>query len=235
MKVVFSGLESSGKSLLLSRQAQKILERNTVWYKQTGVPRIMAFNMPMSDDFITKITEAGLIYKQWENFDEIEKITDADVFIDELLKLFPSRGTEPLPPHQMDWLTQGAKSGIHIFATSQDFSQVHKQFRLLTNKVYVVRKLFGSPRPMASRPPITSIWGLCIKRSVKPSSFKGDSATMESDFMPIPFLIKKKDTLRYNTLYKVPRAVLPDLKLRPQRVYAEDAEGNIMLDKIQFR
>jgi len=195
----------------------------------------MAVNMRMSLSFIKQIEDAGIKYLQYENFDEIEHITDADVFIDELLKLFPSRGTEPLPPHQMDWLTQGAKSGIQLYCTTQDFSQVHKQFRLLTNKVYMIRKLFGSPRPMKSSPPVKSIWGICIKKSVKPETFKGDTASMETDFIPIPFTIRKKDTLRYDTLYKIPRAELPDLKLRKQRVYAQDKQGNIVFEKIQFR
>lgn len=240
MKVVFTGLESSGKSLLLSRTAEKVLNRNIKWHKiltklNKPAPRIMAFNQPMSKDFINKIESNGLIYMEWENFYEIEKLRDADIFIDELLKIFAARGQEPLPPHIMDFLTQGAKSGNHIYATSQDFSQVHKQFRLLTNKVTIVKKLFGSPRPMRSRPPVENIYGVCLKFSVKPESFNGDNATMEQQFFPIPFLILKKDTLRYDTLYKVPRAELPDLKLRKQRVFAEDKEGNVIYEKVQFK
>ena len=240
MKLVYTGLESSGKSLMLSRTAEKVLNRNYQWHKKLTklnipCPRTMAFNMPMSSSFIEKITSNGINYLQWETFQEIEKLTDADIFIDELLKIFPSRGTEPLPPHIMDFLTQGAKSGIHIYATTQDFSQVHKQFRLLTNKVIIVRKLFGSPRPMKSSPPVKDIWGICLKYEVKPETFKGDNISMEPKFIPLPFTIRKKDTERYDTLYKIPRAKLPDVKVRPQRIYAEDETGKIIFEKTTYK
>lgn len=235
MKIVYSGLESSGKSLQMSRIAGKVLRRNKYWNKITKYPRTMAFNQPMSQAFQKEIAEAGLKYIEWRDFNEIEHLTDADIFIDELLKIFPSRGSDPLPPHQMDFLTQGAKSGIHIYATSQDFSQVHKQFRLLTNKVFMVKKWVGSPRPMKSRPPVRMIWGICSRTSVRPDSFTGDTATMEQNFIPIPFLVRKKDINRYDTLYKVPRANLPDLKLRKQRMYAEDDNGVVVYEKYRFK
>jgi len=240
MKIFYTGLESSGKSLMLSREAEKALQRNIQWLKRTTkegrrYPRTMAFNMPMSEEFKTRVTNYGINYIEWRDFDEIEHLREADIFIDEVLKIFPARGTEPLPPHQIDFLTQGAKSGIFIYGSSQDFSQVHKQLRLLANKVYVCRKLVGSARPMLSRPLVKDIWGVCIRRGVKPESFKGDNATMESKFMPMPFLIKKRDTSRYDTLYKIPRSTLPDLKLRKQRQYAVDEFGKIIYEKVVFK
>jgi len=241
MKQVYTGLESSGKSLMLSRTAEKVFARNKRWLKirrklkLQEVPRTMAFNQPMSDFFVKKITDAGLKYVEFRDFNDMEYLTECDFFIDELLKIFPSKGSDPLSAPQMDFLTQGAKSGNHIYAASQDFSQVHKQFRLLTNKVYIVKKLVGSPRPMQSAPPVNYIWGLCIKNSVKPTSFKGDTATMEPNFMPVPFLITKKDAMRYNTLYKIPRATLPDLKLRKQRTYAVDDNGKVIYEKYVFK
>jgi hypothetical protein len=241
MKIVWTGLESSGKSLQLSRQAEKIRKRNETWLKirkrkkLEPNPRTMAFSQPMSLPFIEKVRKSGLNYVQFRSFHEIEDMTDTDFFIDELLKFFPARGTEPLPYHVMEFLTQGAKSGNHIFATSQDFSQVHKQFRLLTNKVYTVRKMAGSPRPINSMPPVNSIWGICIKTSMKPSSFKGDMAEMQPEFIPIPFMIQKADALRYDTLYKVPQAKLPDKKLRPQLVYKVDETGERIDEKIEYK
>jgi len=240
MKIVYSGLESSGKSLMLSKMALKLMKRNGMWWKilrkkKIGVPSTMAFNMPMSDEFIAEVEKRGLIYLEWKNFEDIEHLRNADIFIDEVLKIFPSRGGDALPAHEMDFLTQGAKSGNHIIGTSQDFSQVHKQFRLITNKVYVVRKLFGSPRPMDRRPPVKDVYGVCIKRGVKPESFRGDNASMETEFIPIPFFIRKKDTLRYNTMYKVPRAELPPLRVRKQRVYWVDDEGKEQTLKVQYK
>jgi len=236
MKIVYTGLESSGKSLMMSKIAEKLLHRNIAWHKVVKTcPRTMAFNSPMSKEFIKKITDAGLKYMEWRDFHQIEKLQDADIFIDEILKIFPSRGSDPLLPEQMDFLTQGAKSGIHIIGASQDFSQVHKQFRLLTNKVYTVRKLAGSPRPMKSRPSVDIVWGVCIRRQVEAQSFTGDNATMEAKGFPVPFWIKRKDVNRFDTLYKLPRATLPDVKVRKQRVYAEDENGDIIYEKTRFR
>lgn len=227
MKVVYTGKESSGKSLKLSMEAQEILERNKKWLKVTGIPRTMAFNTPMSPEFIKEIKEAGIIYLEWRNLIDILHLTEADVFIDELIKYFPASGSNSLSREQLDFITQGAKTGIHIIGASQDFSQVHKQFRLLVNEVYIVTKIIGSPRPMKTAPPVKKIWGVCMTRSVLPSSFKGDSATMESkDLIPSFFLIRQKDTRRFDTSYKVPLTKLPLKVVREQELvgYAEDGK-----------
>jgi hypothetical protein len=240
MKLVYTGLESSGKSLMLSRKAGQVLKRNARWHKYLSKigkphPRTMAFNQPMSVDFRAQIELAGLKYVEYQSFHEMEYLTDTDFFIDELLKIFPAYGTEPLPPHVMDFLTQAAKNGNHIYASTQDFSQVHKQFRLLTNRVIIVKKIYGSPRPMLSRPPVKSVYGVALRFFVKPESFKGDNATMEHKFIPLPFLIRKKDTERYNTLYRVPRTMLPDRKLRPQRIFKVLPDGKEVFDKIIYK
>ena len=126
MKLVYTGLESSGKSLLLSKTAEKIRQRNAEWYEITGIKRTMAFNTPMSEKFKKEILNSNINYKEWKNFEEIAKLTEADIFIDELIKIFPASGTTPLSMEQLDFLTQGAKNGVHLYCASQDFSQVHK-------------------------------------------------------------------------------------------------------------
>jgi len=225
MKKVWTGLESSGKSLCLSATAHRVYLRNKNWYAITGIQRTMAFNMPMSQYFQIQIRNAGIIYMEYRDLDEIEHLQQADIFMDELIKYFPASQT-PLLSSQMHFLSQGAKSGLNIYATTQDFSQVHKQFRLLTNEVDVVTKLIGSRRPIPSAPkpairifgfviPL-GIWGICMKRSVRPSSFRGDSASMETIGFPVPFLITKADTERYDTLYRVPMSRLPTKRLRKQ-------------------
>jgi len=241
MKLVYTGLESSGKSLMLSRQAEKNRKQAIQWLKRRKKlklepnPRTLAFNQPMSDTFIHLCLDNGIGYKEFKSFNEVENDVETDFHIDELLKFFPARGSDPLPFHVLEWITQGAKSGNNVYGCSQDFSQVHKQFRILTNKVYIVRKHIGSPRPIKSMPPVNSIWGVCSKQSVKPSSFKGDMAEMETQFIPIPFLISKRDALRYDTLYKIPQARLPDRKLRPQRVYKVDELGKTIYETIEYK
>lgn len=216
MKRIYTGIESSGKSLWLSRDAEDVLKRNIRWLKVTKIPRTMAFNSPMSQTFKERIINAELIYIEFKNFDDIAHLTEADIFIDEVIKFFPANGSAGLSNEQLHFITQGAKSGINVYGASQDFSQVHKQFRLLVNEVFVVTKIIGSRRPMKTAPPVKFIWGIGFKREVSPSSFKGDSATMESMGFPFPFLILKKDCDRFDTSYKIPLTTLPIKKLRKQ-------------------
>jgi len=225
MKTVYTGIESSGKSLQLSIRAAEILARNKRWLRVTGKPRSMVFNTPMSPAFIKEVTDAGLVYKEFKHLTEILHLEECDIFIDELIKFFPASGSNSLSREQIDFITQGAKTGVHLIAASQDFSQVHKQFRLLVNEVFVVTKIIGSRRPMKTAPPVKRIWGICMMREVRPASFKGDSATMEDvSMIPHFFFIRREDTQRFDTSYKVPLTKLPVRVVRQQDLvgYAED-------------
>jgi len=223
MKVIYTGIESSGKSLLLSRQAEKVRRRNVGWFKITGLKRTMAFNSPMSKEFIKLIQDSNINYLEFKNLDEIIYLEEADIFIDEVIKFFPASGSNSLSNEQLHFITQGAKSGIHLWGASQDFSQVHKQFRLLVNEVYVITKIIGSNRPMKTAPPVKYIWGICTKRKVNPLSFKGDSATMDQIEGGLSiFFIRKEDVLRFDTSYKIPISKLPTKKLRRQEEYCDE-------------
>jgi hypothetical protein len=223
MKIIYTGIESSGKSLLLSKQAEKVRQRNIKWFKVTGLKRTMAFNSPMSQDFIQLVKNSNINYLEFKNLDEILYLEEADIFIDEVIKYFPASGSNSLSNEQLHFITQGAKSGIHLWGASQDFSQVHKQFRLLVNQVYVITKLIGSERPMKTAPPVKYIWGICTKRRVNPLSFKGDSATMEQLEGGLSiFFIKKIDIARFDTSYKIPITKLPIKKIRRQEEYCDE-------------
>lgn len=221
-KIVWTGIESSGKSLELSKVAEKVLERNIKWLAITGIPRTMAFNSPMGPEFIKRIKDAEIKYLQYKDLIEILHLEECDIFMDEIIKFFPAAGSTALSNEQIHFITQGAKSGIHLFGASQDFSQVHKQFRLLVNQVYIVRKIMGSMRPMKTAPPVKKIWGICMKQAVNPKSFKGDSVTMETIGWPKFFFIRKKDCDRFDTSFKIPLTGLPIKKLRRQVEYCDE-------------
>lgn len=217
MKRVYTGPESSGKSLMLSKISEDIFQRNVKWFKIVGIPRTMYYNMPMSENFIKRCFDNGIIYKEYRQLEEILFESECDIFIDELLKFFPASGSSSLTTEQLHFLTQGEKSGISIYATSQDFSQVHKQFRRLKPEVYTITKIIGSRRPMKTAPPVRGIWGICAMRKVDPSSFSGDDSTMKPEGLPEFFTIRKEDTERYDTSFKVPQAELPVKYVRKQR------------------
>jgi len=233
MKRVYTGPESSGKSLMLSKKAEEIFLRNYKWNKIVGIPRIMYFNMPMSPAFIERIEKNGVIYKFFTRLEEILFEEECDIFLDELIKFFPA-STQSLTQEQLHFLTQGEKSGISIYATTQDFSQVHKQFRRLKPEVYIITKIIGSRRPMKTAPPVTKIWGLCTMRQVDSTSFSGEDATMRPVGMPEFFAIKKEDTERYDTSYKVPQADLPVKYVRKQKMIWKAPNGEEILVKEQY-
>jgi len=240
MKIIYTGLESSGKDLHLSIKAEEIRLRNIGWMKKRlkqGLepnPRTMAFSAPMSKGFIKQIEDSGLKYLYFRNLTEIMHLDQVDVFMGEILKFFPASNTS-LTADVLDFLTQGAKSGVHLYGASQDFSQVHKQFRRLVNRVFVVTKLMGSRRPIKSAPMVKKVWGVCMVRSVIPSSFKGDNATMESnDMFPSFTFIKLADCSRFDTTHKVGLTELPPKIVRKQRVIGYDEQGNVVHDKITW-
>lgn len=233
MKRIYTGPESSGKSLMLSRKAEEIFLRNYLWNKIVGIPRTMYFNMPMSASFISRIQRNGINYKFFTRLEEILFEEECDIFLDELIKFFPANTTS-LTQEQLHFLTQGEKSGINIYATTQDFSQVHKQFRRLKPDVFIITKIIGSRRPMKTAPPVRKIWGLCSMRQVDSASFSGEDATMKPIGMPDFFTIKREDTQRYDTSYKVPQADLPTKYVRKQKVVWKDPEGNEITLKEQY-
>lgn len=226
MKVVYTGIESSGKSLLLARKAKELVERNSRWFKKTGIERPIYSNLIFSADFEIYAFSQNVPIYYWNNLEDIIYKTECDVFIDELIKFFDSRQWLNLSLDSKHWLTQGAKTGIHVYATSQDFSQVEKQFRLLCNEVYVVSKLIGSPRPMKTAPPVKYVWGVISVRQVDSRSFSGDSASMVSvSVIPSFFFISREDTSIFDTNAKVVPTNPPVKRLREQQVeYLRDGQ-----------
>lgn len=204
MKYVVTGIESSGKSLLLARKARDIVERNAKWYEKTGVPRPILSNIIFSTEYVKWAQSKNVSIEYWKQLHEIIYRTECDVFMDEIVKFFNARSWADMSIDALHFLTQGAKSGVHLYGACQDFSQVDKSFRLLVNECEVVSKIIGSPRPMKSRPPVKRIWGLTMVRKVDPVSFKSDNAEMRStDLMPSFYFITREDCEIFDTSAKI--------------------------------
>jgi len=97
MKIGYSGLESAGKSQLLAVQAVQVLNRNRRWArkrKKLGlphIPRLMAFDTPMSQKFIDAVESSGHQYLFFRDFGDLLYGNQMDVFIHEITKWFPQR------------------------------------------------------------------------------------------------------------------------------------------------
>lgn len=224
MKVVWSGLESSGKSLKLSVEVVSLVHRNSDWYKKSGIKRPILSNMYFSKSFYDYATSLEVPILYWENLDDLVSHTNCDVLIDELGNYFDSRMWQDLSLDVRRWLTQGAKSGIEIYGTAQDFAQVDKSFRRLVNNLYMVTKVIGSPRPSPTKPPVKRIWGVCMIRELDPVSYSEDDKKFKSDFMSMPtmMLIEKKYCDIFDTTQKIKRSKPP--LLRHEELYCSDPD-----------
>lgn len=212
MKKIYSGLEGSGKSLKLARITQELVHRNAAWGKQIGTPRPIASNMRFSDAFFEYAKSLGVPIIYWQNLDELIKLEQCDVIIDEVGNYFDSRMWADLSLDVRKWLTQGSKCGIEIYGSAQDFAQVDKSFRRLVNELYDIRKMIGSRRPSATKPPVKRIWGICFARALDPQGYDEDKKAFNGSFIPIPFLIRKADCDIFDTTQKIGRSEYPAMR-----------------------
>lgn len=208
-KIIFSGLESSGKSLKLAMVAEKVLFRNAKWLQESGIMRPIVTNAPFSEAFMQTAKELGITIHYWENLDDLISYKDADIFIDEIGTYFDARLWTELSIDVRRWIQQGAKMGIELYGACQDFSQVDIAFRRLTSELFYITKLFGSPRPSNTKPPIKHIWGVCLMRELNPQNYdeKKKEFTQVSIFnLPRFFLIRKQNCELFDTKFFIQRS-----------------------------
>jgi len=226
-KIVFTGTEGSGKSLEMAKLARKLVYRNSRWLKKTGVMRPIVSNMKFSQEFEEFARKKGIEVIYYVTLAEMIQYTECDMFIDELAKYFSARQWQDMSLDAISWITQGGKQGVFMVASTQDFSQIEKTFRLLTSRVFVVTKLIGSARPTKSKPKPLFIWGLYVTKRVKPRSFKGDDVTMETIGFPQLYRIIKKDCIIFDTGQKISKS--PPLPLEHIVRYCPDTTCKLHL------
>jgi len=227
MKIIYSGLESSGKSLRLAKVVCDLVYRNNKWnniryeeWIQGGMvgekpaPRPIVSNIRFKQEFEDfAIKEQGVPIIYWTNIDEIIKYDNADIIIDEVGTYFDSRLWADLSLDVRRWLTQGAKTGIEIYGSAQDFAQVDLAFRRLVNNLYHITKLIGSPRPSATKPPVKRIWGICAMRELNPREYKEDKKSFDNtQLIPNFFLIERTYCNIFDTTQKIERSLPPVMK-----------------------
>jgi len=208
MKIIYSGLESSGKSLRLAMEAEILVKRNSRWASKSGIVRPIFSNMKFHPNFEAYAESMGVPLKYWHNLDELISIENADVLMDEIGNYFDARMWTDLSLDVRRWLTQGAKTGVEIYGAAQDFAQVDKSFRRLVNHLLYIRKIIGSPRPSPTKPPVTKIWGVCLVTELDPQGYKEDKDKFASkgvmDFSF--FLIEREYCEIFNTNQKIVRS-----------------------------
>lgn len=211
MKTIYTGLEGSGKSLKLAAVAIGLVRRNHKWHALTGISRPIFSNMTFSESFTSYALSENVPIKYWKNLDDLIAVRDADVLIDEVGNYFDSRLWADLSLDCRRWLTQGNKTGVEIYGTAQDFAQVDKSFRRLVNDLYEIRKLFGSRRPSATKPPVKRIWGVCSVMSLDPQGYD-EEKKVKSSIIPSFFIIKRTHCEIFDTTERIERSAYPALR-----------------------
>lgn len=203
-KKIFVGLESSGKSLLMAREAVWNVRRNARWNKITGLSRPIVGNLAWSDEFLEYAASYGVEVKSWQHIADLPDMQECDLYIDELGTYFDSRLYQDIPLRVRLWVAQAEKMGVQIVGGAQDFGQVDKAFRRLCKEVYEVKKIVGSRRPMKTAPPVKWVWGFGLRWQLDPRSFDGEQIEMKTlGIFPIPFLIRKQDVKMFSTSQRV--------------------------------
>ena len=105
---------------------------------------------------------------------------------------------EPLTRALNRWLRQGAKQGVEIYATAQEFHDIHLDFRRRVHQAYQMNKVVGSPRGGDNMPPVKYIWGFCLKREIKIHPYNELQVEYEG-VIPSIFFIRKSKTQVFDT------------------------------------
>jgi len=175
--------------------------------------RPMASNMRFSEHFENMARKKGISIIYWSNLDELIALRNCDVIIDEIPNYFDSRGWAELTLDVRRWLTQGAKSGIELYCSAQDFAQVDIAFRRLVNHLYKITKIIGSPRPSATRPPVKRIWGVCSMTELDPNNFDETKQKFTSlSRIPSFFMISREDCEIFDTGQRIEKSKPLELK-----------------------
>jgi len=155
------GLESAGKSLKLAMVAVEVAYRNARWKKISGKVRPIYSNMRFADNFYQHVTvELGIPIFYWVNLDDLIKVDNADIFIDEIGAIFPNDGWKDTPLESRRFFAQHRKRGIEIYANTQDFAMIDINARRMMSHVYHATKIFGSRDISATKPPPKFVFGL---------------------------------------------------------------------------
>jgi hypothetical protein len=198
-KIIFSGLEGSGKSLRLAYLARAVLKSNAYFLTKTNIARPIYTNIKFSDVFKELAKSKGIPIIEWSNLDELVGVSGCDIFIDEIGTYFDSRLWTELPLTVRRWIAQCDKNGVNIYGTAQDFAQVDKSFRRLVSKLYHIKKVMGSARPHVTYPTIRFPWGLFMTRELDPRGYKEDDPKLDKAGFPSFFLLDKADYSIYST------------------------------------
>lgn len=215
MKTVYIGKEGSGKTLLLGQHSYECVLRNAKLAARGYTVRPLVSNIAYTPQFVEFARSKGVPIKYWRDIDELDKLTECDLFIDEVGAYFDSRSYADLPLVTRLWLAQAQKLGVHIYAGAQDWAQIDVSFRRLVNKLYDVKKVIGSRRPSRTFPASKIPWCLVFIWRITPDA-DSNSASFKSagiiDIFPDFMFARGAHFRRFDTNARIEDGDPPPLK-----------------------
>jgi len=212
-KVIYSGLEDSGKTYKLAEKSVELVFLNAKWARITNNPRPIVSNMAYTPRFLDLAERQGIPVRHWSDLEELPSFTGCDLIIDEVGTYFDSRTFKDLPLNIRLWLAQASKLGVDIYGGAQDFAQVDLAFRRLTTHLYHITKYAGSNRPTATRPPVGKIWGICSMREMNPVGYDEQKKAFNTQgVIPSFFFIRKEYCEIFDTTKRVATSKPPPYK-----------------------
>jgi len=174
MNLGWIGDKGQGKSYMLAKHLVKTLRRNWRWHEKLGLPiRRVAImeTLGLAEGFKTAWSEYLFFFNE---IDELKTMRDCDVFADDISMRLDNRSWEMLSQGTREWLYGSERLGCDFFFTAQKFSRVEITFRLLTDKILLCTKGFGSKRPTATKPAVKKIWGFIHTLKIPKAEFQAD-------------------------------------------------------------
>jgi hypothetical protein len=208
MITIYTGLPGSGKTLELAKVALQILKRNKKFFDESGIRRKIWSNVKFSEEVHEHY---GDFIEYWTDLAQVEKLRDVDVFMDEMASYFDSTQWANMPLSMKRWLQLHRHYGIEVYGVTQEFAMIDISVRRLTNKVYILSKLFGSRDPSPTKAPVKKVFGLIVKWEVDPETFGEDKFNYKYQGFELG-LIRRKYVDVYDTRAEIEMGAYPPLQ-----------------------
>lgn len=213
MLYIVCGLPRNGKSVYLTRQIVKSLEKdpesetpiyvnwtikhrtnntylriyNDLFLKVPNICRKLPYfsRFLVASDILHDSSRAMGRLKQYSNFEDLLKLKDADIYIDEMGGLLFNRDWKSIPSSFIKYLQQHGKKGIDIFGATQSIDSIEVNFRRLAAGIAIVSKVF---KPSILRP-------------ARKSQYKGFPLFKVEVVDRHPYLGDKQEEIRFHSFF----------------------------------
>lgn len=210
--------DKMGTDISVAKNALKELEEDI------PTARRIVSNIKYSKSLEEYAKNKGIKIEYWKDIEELEKLTECDLFIDEVGAYFDSRTFDMLPLSTRLWLAQAQKLGVDIWGGAQDWGQIDVAFRRLVKRLYELKKVLGTRRPSKTFPAGKHPWALIFAWRVAPAASSDSTELRTLSLLPEFYFAGKKSFARFDTNARVPDTAPPPLKKVVRHWFREDGE-----------